>query len=276
MINTVNTKEEQLRRGTFSFGTGKDVVLIVGSCRTVPYLNYLSYIGADKDYTFHFVDPFNWNYNLRDERVNYEESMAALERNETVLNVIRSARFYIHEFYRNFGLFNSDKEAEKNIYQYGLKPEIDLTIPNFHDIFILFQDFANFNSEIRTEMQADMNVTGKLSDHVIERVTTEGLANIERFLTNCDKSSFPEMREIFESGWKTKRFFWNSNHVSNKFTEAIFTLINEKLFKLPLYHSVLARIRNEDMFIFPNTPMTAHDMNAYGLQWPEPVAKLRL
>ena len=92
MINTINTKQEQLKNGYFSIGTGKEVILIIGSCRSVPYMNYFSAFNDENDnrFTVCFIDPFNWNFDLHDNRTNFEEVIDDLKNNDALISPLKN------------------------------------------------------------------------------------------------------------------------------------------------------------------------------------------
>mgnify|MGYP001581381040 FL=1 len=117
MITTVNTKQQQLENGYFKIGNGEEVILIVGSCRCVQYVNYFNYLnrsGNGEDcYTIIFIDPYNWCFDLNDNRTNFEEVILSLETDERILSMLPRVDIYLHEYYQHFGLFNTSKDAEK-------------------------------------------------------------------------------------------------------------------------------------------------------------------
>ena len=57
MIGTADTKAQQLTsRGYWESGSGPEKVLIVGSCRSIAYLNYLArYNAGTNRYTLRFI-----------------------------------------------------------------------------------------------------------------------------------------------------------------------------------------------------------------------------
>ena len=278
LINTVNTKIQQLSKGYFQsgYGSGSDVMLVVGSCRSVPYLNYINYLNAGNRFSIHFIDPFNFNYDSMDRRVDFESAVNQCESNAQLLDLLKRTRYYIHEYYNSFGMFNSSRDNPKNIYQFGLNPEYDICIPNFNDIFILFQDIVDFCPEVRKDLQADIRVAGAITNDSIERVRDLGLINLEKFFTICKMSSFPDMESLVRNEWRIRRFFWNSNHVSKHFTISIFKMLNDQFLKMDADSAFWDRINNEDMFSTPHTPMTNQDVKGYGLMWNEMSHNLRI
>lgn len=276
-INTVNTKAQQLTNGYFKIGSGSEVILIIGSCRTVPYLNYLNIWNEQNGnrFTITFADPYNWCYDINDNRINLEEKINSLETDERLLDLFKSVKYFIHEYYVNFGLFNCDKNADKNIYQFGIKPEVDICIPNWNDCFVLVADIISFDSEVRKKVLADYNVLDKLSDQTIKELYIRSQNNIEKFYEVCMKSDVPEMKRHFQLNHIFNRFFWNSNHVSKDFTLAVFKFINEDYLHLELSESFWEEISEHDMYANNYTFLTDIDIQIYGYKWNEEVKSLR-
>ena len=220
MINTVNTKEQQLKNGYYSVGSGSELVLVIGSCRSVPYMNYFNKWNVQNNnrFTIFFIDPFNWHYDLQDNRVNIEEKINSLETDKAMLSLLKSAKYCIHEFYSNYGMFNFDKTENKNIYQFGLAPDVDICIPNWNNNFVLFGDIVSFDIDMRKKAISDYNVLGKLSEQTAKEIFAISKAGINKFYEVCNKSDMPEMKKIFEINYVYNRFFWTHNHVSKFFT----------------------------------------------------------
>lgn len=238
MIGTVETKKQQLDKGYFRVGDGPETLLLIGSCRSLPYLNYLDIWNKRHGrFTVTFIDPFYWNWNIRDERVPYEESINALETNSAILDLLASTNTYIHEFYRNYGMFNSSRDNTKNIYQFGLSPRLEICIPNFADY------------------------------HVLGQPKEAGLANLERFYAVCRLSSFPEMEDYFKDNWTAKRFFWSGNHVTREFTLFIFKQMDERFLHLGFDEWFWNEIPTLDMFSDNPMAVTQQDRDNHGIAW---------
>lgn len=278
MVNTVNTKKEQLSNGFFSIGTGEEIVLIMGSCRSIPYMNYFSVFNDENDnrFTINFIDPFYANWNEKDERVNYEEALSGCEKNEKLLEMLSSVDIFIHEFYNNAGLFNCDKNAPKNIYQFGLDPKIDICIPNYNDVFVLFGDIVTFDVEMRKKAMQDYNTTGKLSEEVQHEIFQLSQKNLNKFYEICGLSDFPEMKDFFQRNMKEKRMFWTYNHVSKEFTYFIFVRLLKRFLGIDLSEQFIRQIyQMPDMYANNYTYLTQFDLKWYGFNWGEEVKPLR-
>lgn len=264
MINTVNIKQQQLRTGYFKTGNGPEIVFIMGSCRVV---NYVNYFAAMPQFTVYSIDPFNWNWNVNDDRVEYLDALKEQETNAELLTMLSTVKIFIHEWYENAGMFNI-----KEIYKFGLNPSVDICIPNFNDLFILFKDIITFDSDMRKLAAQDFNVLGKLSEQTEQAILEVGKRNIEKFRTVCILSSLPLVWIEFKKRWYYERLFWSYNHVSKLFTLHVFNLIN-----MDYFNNTLTIDRNHtDMFANNFTSPTEYDVKHYGITWNEPVKKLEL
>lgn len=251
MIDTINTRQAQLECGYFQSGSGPETIFILGSCRTLAFANYLIRWnnGEGKNrFTIRRIDPCDLHWNSQGQNVDVEPLLKAMETDERVLSTIRSASIFIHEHLHNYAMFNTDKEADKTIYQFGMNAATDISIPNFHDRFILYMDFCDFHA---------------LTDHWSQ----QGEKAVQEFIDLCALTSFPEFGEYFQKNWRTTRFFWRPNHTSAAFTLKIFELMNDKFLQLPLSEEFWAGARTEDQFSSPHTSVTQHDIDAYGLTW---------
>lgn len=272
MIDTVQTKSAQLRNGFYRYGSGPKHVLIIGSCRTMAYLNYLARYNdsAGNPMTLFHIDPFNWHWDVHEQVVNLEEAIGKCEADPRILDMLAGVEVFIHEYYAYFGMFNTSPEAEKTIYHFGLQPKQDICIPNFHNRFILFNEQLSFDKP-KQEMLREHGATPDL----IEAMKVYGEQAIDKFCYICEQSSFPEMAEYFRANWRHKRMFWTGNHVSAEFTLYLFRQMNERFLDLPLDGLFWNAASQEDMFSRPCTTITQQDVDAYGLTWTDPVEPLR-
>lgn len=238
MIGTVQTKRQQLERGYFRIGNGPEKVLLIGSCRSVPYLNYFDlWISRHGRFTVSFIDPCNFNWNLNDDRVDYEAAINSKETDATTLNLLAETDIYIHEWYQNYGMFNSSHDSPKNIFQFGLKPKVEICIPNFNDY------------------------------HVLGQPKEYGLEQLEKFYANVRRSSFPEFEQHFKDTWTTTRYFWSGNHITKEFTLFIFRLMNSKFLNLGYDEGFWKEIEGMDMYAGNPMAVTQQDRDNHGITW---------
>jgi hypothetical protein len=275
MIDTVQIKRAQLMTGTFTIGSGREVILIMGSCRSVPYLNYLNEWNKSNRFTIHFLDPHNWNWNLNNEFVDYHREIEKQENNKGLLKVLSSVDIFIHEYYKNYGMFNTMDEG-KNIYDFGIKPSIDICVPNFNDHFIFFQDIVSFDPVIKEKARKDYSEIGKLSEETATEICSLGEKSMDKFYSICELSDIPEMKDYFKENFKTTRFFWTSNHISKYFSLAIFRFLNDKFLRLELSESFWAEISKEDIYANNYTYLTEYDLKYYGMDWNEEIKPLTI
>lgn len=275
MINTVQIKRQQLTDGFFTIGTGKEVILVMGSCRVAPYLEYLHQwnLANGNRFTIHSIDPFNWNWDIKDNRVDHRVALLMMQTDKRMLEMLKSVNIFIHEYYQNAGMFNVNKESGKTIYDFGMKPEIDICIPNWNDLFVLAGDIVTFDNAMRIKAVQDYNVLGKLSEQTKKEIFELSQDNVRKFGKICYQSSLPEMASIFLQDWISKRMFWTYNHVSKHFTLAVFDLMNKKFLKLDLEKGFDPD--HIDMFANNYTKLTEYDMEFYNFQWGEEVGLLK-
>lgn len=270
-INTINTKQQQLQQGYFEVGSGIEKILIIGSCRSVPYVQYLHDWDKDNRFTIRFIDPFNFLYDLNDNRVNMQAKIDSLQVDNRMLRMLNETDICLHEWYANYGMFNFDHEAEKNIYQFGLDPKTDLCIPSFNDKFILTTDIVAFDTEIRKKAIADYNVTGKLTDETLAEVKAVSDANIKKFFDVCEMSDFQGFGKYFKHSYKQVRYWHNSNHVTKWFTITIMMLICEQI-GIELTDEFVEQLKDTpDMYANIFTPLTEYD----DFYWGEEIKSLR-
>ncbi len=240
----------------------------MGSCRVAPYVEYLHQwnIRNNNRFTIYSLDPFNWNWNDKDERTDYQVALLKLETDERLLSMLKSIDIFIHEYYQNSGMFNVNKEDNKTIYDFGMKPKIDVCIPNFNDYFILFKDIVSFDIEIRKKAIQDINVIGKLSEQLQKEIFDLSQKNLLKFYTVCQKSDIPEMEYILVGNGINNRFWHSYNHIAKPFSKSIFDILCEKYLKISLPNNFYDD--KEDMFANSFTPLTEYDIKWYGYSWP--------
>lgn len=279
MITTIDTANAQKSNGSYRSGSGQEVILIQGSCRGVPFLNALTHLNRHNRFTIHFIDPCYYNWDSSGKPQNLEVAIGKLETDGRLLSLLKSVKWYIHEYYENYWMFNTNKSLPKHIYQFGINPELDITIPNFNNHFILFQDIVTYDKEMREKVRKDLQETGgSVREETQRELTKMGLADVEKFCQVCLKSDFPEMEKIFRETWTKTRYFWTINHITNAFTKTIMQLMNDKFLHLDTNGESWDQIIGEDLYHTPHTPLTQMDAmhSNYGIQWPESVAAIQV
>lgn len=266
--NAENTKPGHNPGLTFRIGSGPIKILILGSCRIMPYVNYIDFLNADNRVTLDVINIVNFNWDADGNPVNRDEAVQQQESNPLLLERIRETQWFIHEHAEFYDFLNTDRKCKKNIYQYGMKPEIDISIPNWNAPF-LFQDFINCFPELRAEAASGMTET------LQRRIRNLGIANLGRFFFYCATSSVPEIFPVIAKTWMQKRYWWTANHITCLYSALVWRTMNEKFLKLPQVPG-FEELENADDFAATPTRITQYDREAYGLEWPQPTDELQL
>lgn len=243
-------------------------ILLQGSCRSLPYVNYfVRYLRMTGDsLRVYCIDPNDNHWDESGAVTDFEAALLSQETNPHILDAIRSADVFLHEHYANFGMFNSSPAMEKNIFQFGMKPEQDICIPNFHDLFILYNDIIAFDADIQRRVAEDGGIPKAETLRIVREM---GVAAVNKFCDVCRQSSFPEMGEYFRENWTRKRFFWTMNHITRHFSLYIFWQLNDRFLHLDLSEQFWRGAESEDLFRTPYTKATPFDVANHGLTWEE-------
>lgn len=231
--NIANAKGEFYWRGN----PDGDVLLILGSCRVNPYLNYLTDLHTD--YKIYCIHPYAYN----------QEQLEGLEHNDQLHQIFSDTKVFIKEYHANYGIFNTLDKHEKNIYQFGMSPDLDLTIPAWNDHFVYVNDIKEWCKELDPD-----------KIHQIAK------ANYNKFYTNCAKTDFPEVIEWFFDNFTKKRLSWNFNHITKDYSVKVFELLNSKFLKLPITNDFLDNL-NVDHLQDAKTELTNLDRDFFGYLW---------
>ncbi len=254
MIDTCNTKPAHYTHGFYSVGSGPETILLLGSCRIMPFANYFNRINTDNRFTICVIYVVNYTEDAAGNPTDCEAQIDRLRDNPGFMDMVKRCKWFIHEHIENYGYLNTSANSQKNIFQLGLQPELDITIPNFNDVFILHNDWI------------DCGVP------VPENYIQSGEKAVEKFCQLCALSSFPEFGDYFRSNWREARLFWRPNHSSREFTLHVFRLMNDKFLHLSLTNEFWTGAATEDLFRNPHTLITEQDINGYQLRWPLPDA----
>lgn len=259
MWDTVNTQSAHYSDGCWTTGTGPTVIVILGSCRVLGYVNYFARLNVENKYTICLINLVNFAFNQSGTQVDPTEFTKQFENKPVLMDMIKRCKWFIHEHAENFDFLNTSLVNRNtpdftgyergNIYQKGMDPEIDISVPNFNDHLILENDWPAYGSPTP------------------DNYTELGRAEIEKFCNICKLTSFPEFAEYFRDNWTITRFFWKPNHVSAAFTLYIFKLMDEKFLHLGLTDDFWRGARTEDLYQFPNTMVTDRDRKGYSITW---------
>jgi len=242
-------------------------VLIQGSCRAVPYLNYFSLLESNP-YCVYFIDPFNFHWDDNEKLVNLDESLSLQENNQSILSLLPTIKIFIHEHYQSFGMFNTSLSSNKNIYQFGLSPELDISIPNFNDHFILVKDFI-CHDWFKKELEEP-----SISPACLAKIYTEGEEAKAKFMASSLLSSFPEISPYFHDNFLSTRLFCSHNHISKNYSLFIWELLAEKFLSIPKEKALTNQIQSLSIYENSQTPLTNYDLLLRSYNWNEQIVDL--
>jgi len=272
MFNTNDIKARQAVLFTVGSQTPQKRILIVAACRGIPYLNYLHRYNesAGRPFSITYINPNDYSFDIYGRPQDCLAKIETLETEAHLLRTISEADIFIHEHHENFGMFNTLKTAEKNIWQFGVRPDVvEICVPNFHNHFILSSDILKYCAT--DEVRADFKARGRLmlvDEHFLQATSEH---HIRRFIKNCDLSSFPGFGCWFRQNWRVVRPFWTFNHVSAAFTLELFRRMNDQFLNLELDEKFWNAARSEDLFTYPRTPYTQLDESLLGVRWNFPI-----
>lgn len=276
MINGNQTKEAQLRDNWFQHGTGPLKILLLFPCRGIFFLNYLADLNVDNQFTIFYVDPVNWGLAERQSRETWLAANDRLRVDRRFTDMLASAHWFIHERYVGHEMFSTESICRERIYDHGLHPELDITIPNFHDHLILFNDVIKYSPGMKERAMIDMRSNQALSEWTQNDIVKIGQGEIVRFGLSCRMSSLPDMEGFFESEWTKQRLFWAINHISAAMAVKMFRMANDSFLKLDVPDHLWTQWLADPSFSTPCSIHTRYDVEQYGVSWPQPVGELSL
>jgi len=195
-----------------------EVVLIHGSCRMIPYVNYIN--ESTNKYKIIFLRAFGNDLNKA-------------ETNTSLHNILKSVKVFIFEHSQNIGVLNTDPSQPKNIYQIGLNPNLSIQIPSLNNIFVLFNDYFNQSAVSYTTSLIGPYDPSNLSNSQILAIYQDGEQQIQKFIANCANTSIPEFADYFLQNYLSTRLFCSFNHTHRNYTHKVWELINDRFLHLP-------------------------------------------
>jgi len=202
----------------FAFGesSAPTTVVIVGSCRVVPFLNYLrSHETPMNILCFNPVEMWDGPGHEVSDGVN------------AVMAGFRFGKvdYMICEHLQYCGAINTVRSSKDNIYDsLGCNPDVEIRLPNWQGIHLFDTETAIY----------DPTGYGNLShEEKVSHIRIESAKHRARFLSHCRKSSFPQLESWVEERWLTTRLGWSSNHPTLTLTNKMFDLIADRM-NLPL------------------------------------------
>jgi hypothetical protein len=210
---TTNTLRASYENRQFSFGypQAKQTVCLIGSCRIVPFLNYL------RVYNMMHGNPFEL---LCFNPVEMWEGPGC-EVSDGVNKVLQGYRFgkvdyLLCEHIERCGVLNTVRFTPENIFDsLGCDPAVEMRLPNWNDMHIFDVETA-MHDKAHANLSHDARVTFIRDQTVIHK---------ERFLSHCRVCSFPQLESWVSEHWLAVRMGWSSSHPSHPLLWRMFECI---------------------------------------------------
>jgi hypothetical protein len=234
-----------------------NVVLVVGSCRAVPYLNYMqAYNRAAGKPVFAaaYVNPADLQTTATGYPQDAREAIMRLVSRDRVKDFCSEATAMLCEHVQNYGALNTTPDGWLRQVALPIYSPV-FTIPNWNAMAVLQHDILEL---------FPLTFQGRLLRHEHEKVSKN---SIQKFFDHCVKSSFPEMAEVFEASWRKEKWFHTHNHVARPFTEFIFTQWLMRMGIDPMPREALEWTRSFDLFAKPCTEVTQQDREVLEIEW---------
>lgn len=249
----------------FSVGEGNETILIQGSCRVLAYANYINeWNKSHNRFKIYVILPYMFRS---------IKHINSLENNQEFLDLVKNTKIYISEFIgfekpsfpvlpkaSNLGILNDSHQMTKNIYQFGMNPELDIVLPSWNDHFVLWNDILNFNAVLKASF--DNN-----PDEVNDEIYFITQNHYTKFSENTFKTSFPEFAECFYDNFRKVRMCWTMNHNTKNFTLPLFDMLNNKYLHLDFSSQFWNRISKHDHLEGNTTKLTKYDIEYYNYKW---------
>ena len=234
-------------------------ILIIGSCRMTPILNYLI------------------NHNLFGNKYNYLCVLVHLPEmvqlsedilyNDDIKLQITQSKMLFAEYCKSYNYFNTQRLTTKSIFRIYNSFTHEIILPNWSDIclyardLIYYKDLKNiFYQFLRNEISFQ-DFTAILQFHQEKE--------LERHYAVLNRANFPELIIFTSMNLKTLRLANTLNHPTNIYNIELFRLIIEKFFEQSPYflpQSVIDINTNEFLGdSTTNTKLTFYDRVCLGI-----------
>jgi hypothetical protein len=234
-------------------------ILIIGSCRITPILNYL--INHDL-----FGNKYNYLCVLvyLPEMVQLSDDIIY---NDDIKLQISQSKILFAEYCRNYNYFNTQRLTEKSIFRIHNSFTHEIILPNWSDICLYARDLIyykdlknNFYQLLKNEISFQ-EFTAVLQFHQEKE--------LERHFAILNRANFPELITFTSMNLKTLRLANTLNHPTNIYNIELFRLIIEKFFEQSPYflpQSVIDINTNEFLGnISMDTKLTFYDRVCLGI-----------
>jgi hypothetical protein len=234
-------------------------VMAVGSCRALPYLNYMAaynrFTGKNVFYAG-YVNPADLRTTVQHKPQDHLQAAERLVKTPSVARFLSGVEVLLCEHVESYGALNT------NARDVGIRAHLHshtkvFIVPNWNAMGVLRDD-------IYALVGHEHGPGGVTSESQVLRAAHA----LEKFYRHCALSSFPEMALAFDEVWKTERWFWTHNHVARPFTEFIFSQWLLKMGLDPMPADCLSWTRGFDLFASSCTTACQQDVDVLGLRWP--------
>lgn len=250
--NFVNTNilRHCYNRRDFSFGNpdAPQTVVLVGSCRIVPFLNFLRAYNALNRHPLELLC-----FNPVEMWAGPGHDVADCVNRTMDGYLFDRVDYLICEHLQNCGALNTVRDAEDNIYDtLGCHPVVHIRLPNWNNLHIYDRETEGFDREYAALGSGDRAMV------LHERTEMHK----ERFLGYCRQSSFPHLEPWVGENWQSVRFGWTNNHPTLTLVTAMLEATAAAMgipFTPPLStHPLVAT----DVYASTGTPLTPVDYAA--------------
>lgn len=234
-------------KGIFQFGQddAKLKMVLVGSCRILPFLNYLRLF--ETPINLICLNPVEmWGGPGSEVKDGVNRIMAGQK--------LGKVGVLICEHLQDCGVINTVRSSAENLFDsLGCKPEMEIRLPNWNDMHI-------FDAE--TAIHDPVGHGNRTHEERVNFIRTQTAIHKARWLSHCRKSSFPELEQWTEDNWLTTRLGWTSNHPTITLIHEMFewimndmgVLIPEQVGHHPIY--------NNDLYASTGYKLTSVDYEA--------------
>ena len=235
-------------------------ILLIGSCRIVPFLNYLMHHDL-------FGNKFNYLCILV-----YVPEMIQLSEeiifNEEIKKQICGSTILFSEYVKNYNYFNTQRLTEKSIFNIHNSFTREIIIPNWGDICLYTKDLIQYKN-LKNEFDQLIKHEISLQDFttILQNCQKQEL---QRHANLLNKSNYPELITFTNSNLTWLKLAHTLNHPSNIYFIEMYRLIIEKNFAQSPYflpqsvidvHSSCEFLKNDGV----DTKLTYYDRVCLGI-----------
>ncbi len=200
---TTNILRASYEDKKFSFGNpqAKQTICLVGSCRIVPFLNFMRVYNAMHSNPFELLcfNPVEmWDGPGNEVSAGVNKVLSGYR--------IGTVDFLLCEHLERCGALNTVRTVPENIFDsLGCVPAVEIHLPNWNDMHI-------FDAE--TAMHDKVGYAKLGHAERVAFIREQTAIHKARFLSHCRGSSFPELEAWVGENWLTTRLGWTSSHPS--------------------------------------------------------------